>query len=36
MFEKLLNKLDNYLKNKAKKPCCCKDGKCNCHNKQDK
>jgi len=34
MFEKLLEKLDNYLKKKAQKdnkPCChCKDGKGNC------
>lgn len=38
MFEKLLEKLDNYLKKKAQKdnkPCChCKDGKGNCQKKQ--
>ena len=31
----LLEKLDNYLKNKANKPCChCKDGKGNCQKNQ--
>ena len=31
MFEKLLEKLDNYLKKKAKPCCChCADGKGNC------
>lgn len=34
MFEKLLEKLDNYLKKKAQKPCChCADGKGNCQKK---
>ena len=31
MFEKLLEKLDNYLKKKSKPSCChCADGKGNC------
>lgn len=35
MFEKLLKKLDNFLKKSAqKKPCCC--GKCKCSNKESK
>lgn len=34
MFERLLQKLDNFLKKSAqKKPCCC--GKCNCPNKKE-
>ena len=34
MFEKLLEKLDNYLKKKSKSSCChCADGKGNCQNK---
>lgn len=37
MFEKLLEKLDNYLKKKSKDNCChCADGKGNCQKKNHK
>jgi hypothetical protein len=35
MFEKLLKKIDDFLKKHAQeKPCCC--GKCNCSKKKKK
>ena len=37
MFEKLLEKLDNYLKKKSQKTCCyCADGKGNCQKNKAK